>query len=154
MIIDYIIYKMAYSKCIKIVIYQGLLYRISCCNIWFSHFDALFIVGVVGPQFVDLFLWSRAVYLRLAKRCQQMQENPWAHRQPPHIYTQSENAKIFETGIPNDRWISVFTICLSNFVYWVGFVTGISSTTHLRIMKFVDFLTCWENQPLSLGCYF
>ena len=62
--------------------------------------------------------------------------------------------KTREIGIPNNRRISVLTIYLTNLVYWVGSVTGISFTTHLRIVNVIDCLTFGENKTLSLGCYF
>ena len=46
------------------------------------------------------------------------------------VYKVKKNEEIREAGFPNNR-ISVFTICLAYFVYWVGFVTGISFTLHL-----------------------
>ena len=44
---------------------------------------------------------------------------------------QKEKAKIREIEIPNNSRILGFTIYLPNLVYWVGFVTGITFTTHL-----------------------
>ena len=39
--------------------------------------------------------------------------------------------KIREVATPNNSRILDFTIYLPNFVYWVGFVTGVTFTTHL-----------------------
>ena len=36
-----------------------------------------------------------------------------------------------------------FTIYLSDLAYWVGFATGVTFTTHLLTVDFIDFLTCW-----------
>ena len=62
--------------------------------------------------------------------------------------------KIRETEIPNSSRILAFTIYLADFVYWVGFVTGIAFTTHLWIVDFIIFLVFLKKQPSSLGCYF
>ena len=48
----------------------------------------------------------------------------------------------------------VFTFYLSDLLIGVGFVTGVTFTTHLWIVDFIDFWPVGENQPLSLGCYF
>ena len=47
-----------------------------------------------------------------------------------------------------------FTIYLPNFVYWVGFVTGITFTTHLWIVNFIDVLTCWGKSAFKPGLLF
>ena len=47
-----------------------------------------------------------------------------------------------------------FTFYSPNFVYWVGFVTGITFTPHLWNVDFIYLLTFWKNRPSSLGCYF
>ena len=47
-----------------------------------------------------------------------------------------------------------FTSYLSNFVYWVGFVTGVTFTTHLWVVYFIDFRLVGKIPSLSLGCYF
>ena len=51
-----------------------------------------------------------------------------------------KNKKIRETGIPNNSRISVFTLYLSDLVYWVGFVTGVTFKTHLSNTNFIDLL--------------
>ena len=47
------------------------------------------------------------------------------------VQNNEQKQKIRDTYIPNNCRISVFTIYSANFVYWVGFVTGLSFTTHL-----------------------
>ena len=59
------------------------------------------------------------------------------------LFLSEKNVKIRETGIPNNSRISVFTFYLANLIYWVGFVTGITFTTDLRIVDFIDLLTFW-----------
>ena len=43
----------------------------------------------------------------------------------------------------------VFTFYLSDLVYWVGFVTGLTFTTHLWIVDFIGFLTLWWKTVFS-----
>ena len=76
-----------------------------------------------------------------------------SHQATPGQYEWKKKTKIRETGIPNNSVISVFTFYFSNFVYWIGFVTGVTFLTHLRIVDFIDFWLVGGNQPLSLGCY-
>ena len=46
--------------------------------------------------------------------------------------------KIREVEIPNNNGrMFVFVIDLANLVYWVGFITGITFTVHLRIVDFI-----------------
>ena len=45
-------------------------------------------------------------------------------------YKVKKNAKIRETGIPNNSWISIFTLYLFFLHIGVGFVTGVTFTTH------------------------
>ena len=73
---------------------------------------------------------------------------------PGTIVRPSKETRKCEVEIPNNSWILVFTSysLVANFVYWVGFVTGISFTVHLWIVDFKDFLPFGENRPLSLGC--
>ena len=52
----------------------------------------------------------------------------------------NKNAKIRETDNFNNRRLRDCTIYLHNFVYWVGFVTGITLTTPLSTANFIDFL--------------
>ena len=54
-----------------------------------------------------------------------------------------KSAKIRETGIPNNRRISVFSFYLANLVYWAGFVICVLFKTHLSNANFIDFLTLW-----------
>ena len=54
-----------------------------------------------------------------------------------------------ETGIPNNRRISVFTFYLADLVYWVGFVAGVTFKTHLSNANFIDLLTLWWKTAFS-----
>ena len=61
---------------------------------------------------------------------------------------------IREIGIPKKSRSLYFTIYLSDLLVRVGFVTGVTFTTHLGIVNFIDSLTFLKHPPLSLGCYF
>ena len=65
-----------------------------------------------------------------------------------------KNAKIRETGIPNNSRISVFTLYLPNLVYWAGFVIGVLFKTHLSNANFIDFLTLWWKTAFPSGLLF
>ena len=54
---------------------------------------------------------------------------PWARR----------SAETREIDNSNNTRFLDFTICLPNFVYWIGFVTGIAFTTSLWIVEFITF---------------
>ena len=50
---------------------------------------------------------------------------------------QTKTINFAEIGIPNNYRFSCCTIDLPNFVYWVGFVTGVPFILHLWNVKFI-----------------
>ena len=52
-----------------------------------------------------------------------------------------EKTKIWETGLPNNSRISVFTFYLYEWLIGVGLVMGVTFKTHLSNMNFINFLT-------------
>ena len=60
---------------------------------------------------------------------------------------ENNTRQILEIRIPSNWRISVFTIYLSDVVYRVGFVTGVTCTTHLSIRQNLKIL---NNYPQCL----
>ena len=107
------------------------------------------------------------VYLRIYSTCPSMPERGSAATEGPciyiYIYTYamhiyhvriyigklSRNLARIYSGL--NRGSMFFTIYLSDLVYWVGFVTGATFTTHLWIVDFIDFLTCWWKSAFKPG---